>query len=157
MDPYKDNQSPQQPYDYQANPQTNSPDSAVSEPLAPYVPPQPQQPTQQQSPASVSSQQPHNSGQKPVKSSKKGPLIAAIVGISAILILSVAVVVLGGGESTTKQPANQTTTNSQALLLQPAQPIDIEQINNAINQDLSTLNDEEDFPTNSLDDKTLDL
>lgn len=153
MDPYKNNnQSPQQPYGYQDNPQAGYQDSAVSEPLAPYTPPQqpvvvpvPNQPTPQQPP------------QKSVKNSKKGPLIAAVAGIGAILVLTVAVVLLGGGESTTKQPATQTTTNAQALLLQPAQPIDIEQANNAISQDLSTLNDEEDFPSSSLDDKTLDL
>ncbi len=151
MDPYKnDNQSPQQPYDYQGNPQAGYQDSAISEPLAPYTPPQP---PAVPAPNQVTPQQPH----KPVKSSKKGPLIAAAVGISAILILTVAVVLLGGGESTTKQPATQTTTNPQALLLQPAQPIDIEQANNAISQDLSTLNDEEDFPSSSLDDKSLDL
>lgn len=153
MDPYKkDNQSPQQPYDYQGNPQAGYQDSAISEPLAPYTPPQLPQPPAP-APNQVAPQQPH----KPVKNSKKGPLIAAVAGISSILILTVVVVVLGGGESTTKQPATQTTTNPQALLLQPAQPIDIEQANNAISQDLSTLNDEEDFPNSSLDDKSLDL
>lgn len=92
---------------------------------------------------------------------KKGPnklVIIVIAGVALLLVLVVIAVVVSSGKPSDDQ-ANQAQQidPSQLQSLQPAQSIDLEQANNAISQDLSSLDDEKDFPTDSLDDKTLGL
>lgn len=97
----------------------------------------------------------------PVKQDSNNPLknkkvlIAAGAGIAVLLLM---LVLLLAFRSSGKQPAstenNQTADNS---LLEPAKAIDIEQINNAISQDVSGLNDDSQLPANRIDDKNLDL
>lgn len=85
-------------------------------------------------------------------------VIVVIAGIALVFILGIIALVMssngnkGGADKTLEAPAN---TQSQSL--QPAESIDLEQTNNAISQDMSSLDDENDFPANSLDDKTLNL
>lgn len=79
-----------------------------------------------------------------------------------VLVIAVSVVagVILTSQSSTKSPGPAKTQQDQSSgsgLLEPAKAIELEQTNNAINQDLSSLDDNKDFPTNSLDDKTLGL
>lgn len=91
---------------------------------------------------------------------KKGPnklVIIVIAGIALLVIVAGAVLLTSSGGKPAPTVDTTTQTNTQSQSLQPAQAIDLEQTNNAIGQDLSSVDDEADFPANSLDDKTLGL
>ena len=89
--------------------------------------------------------------------SRKGLFIVAIVGGVLIVVLLVVVLIINsGGDSQSKSSDKQQNTNATQTL-EPAQSLEIEQINNSITQDLSSLDDEKDFPESSLNDKTLGL
>lgn len=118
-----------------------------------YVPGQPQV---------AQSYNPQATLQTPTASSgKKGPnklLLAAIGGVLLVVILGIVAVALSGGDDKSKQKATQTQqTGAQTQSLLPAQSLEIEQINNAISQDLSRIDDEKDFPATSLENQTLGL
>lgn len=87
----------------------------------------------------------------------KGPVLAGIIGgVVVIVLIIVALVATSGNKpSQTKKAASPGNTQPQAL--QPAQSVELEQTNNALSQDLSSLDDEKDLPNNSLDDLTLGL
>ncbi len=95
----------------------------------------------------------------PVKKSRKGPIIAIIAGVVVALLLIIIAVIAATSDSSQQKPdqQNNSPASSQADLLKAGQAIEIEQINNAINQDLSGLDDEKDLPANNLDDKSLGL
>lgn len=90
-------------------------------------------------------------------SSKKGLIIAIISGVGALFIIALVVIVLASADNSKSKNQDDSATSTQAPILQPAQAIEMEQTNNSINQDLSGLDDEKDFPANSLEDKTLGL
>lgn len=93
--------------------------------------------------------------------SKKGPnklIIIIIAGVVLLLILGIYAITATQSQKTAAPQSNQQSAETDyAQSLQPAQAIDLEQANNAISQDLSSLDDEKDFPAASLDDKTLGL
>lgn len=136
------------------------------DPQQPYNPQnqQPPQPEVYNSPtlanASYGVVQPQSGGAPasggPVRS-RRGLLIAAITGGAVIIILIILAVVLTMSSSGSKEKPAVTETDTSTQALQPAKSIELEQANNSINQDMSGLNDEKDFPANSLDDKTLGL
>lgn len=95
------------------------------------------------------------------KSPKKltGPnkiVLASIGGAIALVIIIIIVIVAisSGGEK--KKEATDANPNTSPSL-QPATALDLTQASNAISQDIGGLDDEKDFPSNSLDDKTLGL
>lgn len=93
---------------------------------------------------------------------KKGPnklVIIIIAGVSLLLLLIIIAVIASSGQNSADKQANQAQQidTSQLESLQPAQAIDLEEASNAISQDMSSLDDERDFPADSLDDKTLGL
>lgn len=88
-------------------------------------------------------------------SSKKGLMIALGIAGAVVLVLIIIVVVIMASKGSSKK--QDTSKQSQAAILQPATEIELEQINNSINQDMSTIDDEKDYPANSLEDKTLGL
>lgn len=82
-------------------------------------------------------------------------MIGAIAGGVVLLII----IIVAIAASSNKQTPISTTEQDKDIntSLEPAQAIDIEQTNNSINQDFSTLNDDKQLPANALDDKTLGL
>lgn len=96
-----------------------------------------------------------------INSGSGGPnklVIIVIAGIVLLFIVGIiALVMSSGGSDKAGDKTLETPANTQSQSLQPAESIDLEQTNNAISQDMSGLDDESDFPANSLDDKTLNL
>ena len=123
--------------------------------MDPQQPPQnqntePQVPTQQvynQPPTGMSTQP------KPNKN-KLYILIGAGVGL---LLLFTVIAVLAGGNGKKQAPQTVSSDDAKSQLLEPAKALDIEQINNAISQDMSNLNNDKDFPADQLSDKALGL
>jgi hypothetical protein len=85
-----------------------------------------------------------------------------------LIVIVIAVIVLAGITvaglllAPKKKPAKKATTNTtkttnESKGPQPATALDVEQSNNSINQDISNPNDDNDFPPNQLDDKSLGL
>lgn len=128
--------------------------TGLRDPFTPNVPQGPPPETVQQQPV-ISGQS--VGPQQPKKSSSKGPLIAAGIGVFIVIVLTVVGLMMSGGNSSKTQKQTAQPANTTPQLLQPGQAIDVEQANNAINQDLSTLNDDNDFPDSSLEDKTIGL
>lgn len=152
--------------------QSTAPNPATASMFQPIVPAMPQQPDAMAQP------QPMNAGPSPVgqqrpfpqepvpiqpitklpqppkKSSMKKPLIigGALLGILAIV--TVLAIVLSGGKGQ-QAPTQQQADQPQGP--QPAQAIDVEQTNNAINQDVTRFDNTKDFPDNMLDDSSLGL
>jgi cell division protein FtsB len=105
------------------------------------------QPPSQQAP------EPSEINTKPTKNRKK---IWLIFGVALALILLTSVLVA----ITAPNKPNQTQQNTQQNKPQGPQAataIDVEQTNNSINQDLSSLDDGADFPANQLHDDALGL
>lgn len=90
----------------------------------------------------------------PAKSSKLPLIIGAVVGVIAIIVVIIGVVIASSGGGSKE---NSETNKSQAAILQPATDIELEQINSANTQDMTSLDDEKDYPNDSLEDKTLGL
>ncbi|MCA9333048.1 hypothetical protein KDA00_04220 [Candidatus Saccharibacteria bacterium] len=118
--------------------------------------------TQQIQNPSMGSQQP--SQQQPGNSEIGGPkssgkpkfLIVLVAGIVILgLMTAVALIVAKPTKKKTTSTSQQATDKNEGP--QPAEAIDVEQTNNSINQDVSGLNTDEDYPTTQLDDKALGL
>lgn len=94
-------------------------------------------------------------------SAKKRPnklVIIIIAGLSLLVVLGILVALNSQGQTgkdNKTQVPQADSSQSQSLL--PAHSIDLEQTSNAISQDLSSLDDEQNYPATSLDDKTLGL
>ncbi len=86
-------------------------------------------------------------------------LIIIIVGVVLLIGMTVAGVLLTKPKK--KAAVNNGTADVQkaeeATSLLPAKSLDVEQTNAAVNQDISGINDENDFPPTQLDDKALGL
>lgn len=154
---------PNQPQTNPQNPNANSPGTTTGPNGAPGGP----QPGVYTSPSltpmpynAQSSLQPQaTSGVSPQFPAKKGPsklVMVVIAGIALLLILGIIVALSSTGNKSNNQ-AQQPQETGQSENLKPAQAIDLQQASNAISQDLSSLDDEKNFPANSLDDKTLGL
>ncbi len=99
-------------------------------------------------------------GGTPTSGSTNGPNKFVLIGaaLAALLVVSIIIVVVVISSSgNKKQTTEQTTDTTKSQSLQPATSLDLGQTSNAINQDMSTLDDEKDFPATSLDDKSLSL
>ncbi len=140
MDP---RQQPGQPQ-YQQNQPVNTPEVYNSPTLntMPYggqPAPQPQTPVQ------------------PAQNHRRGPVIAIIVGIVVALLLVLAAIFATSSSTKTADQATTPKQSASSQVIEPAEAIEVEQTNNSISQDLSTLDEEKDFPATGLDDKSLGL
>lgn len=88
--------------------------------------------------------------------SKPKVLVIVVAALVSLLVITIIAVLFSGGS---KKPAKTTDETSQQEPAgpQPASALDVEQSNNSINQDMSTLSDEEDFPETQIDNKALGL
>lgn len=91
----------------------------------------------------------------PQKSNKKLFIIGGAVAGLVLLTIVALVVILTNGKKPPQQQQQEETTQAQGP--QPAKAVDVEQANNSISQDISSLNDDQDFPADQLDDKSLKL
>lgn len=134
---------PNTPYN-QAPPPAQVPVQQYSQPAQPPVPVN-----------QLESQRPSVPPSKP----KRGPLIAIISGVVVGLILIILAVVasLSDGVKTKEDEAALNKNSVSSQVVEPASSLDVNQTNNSIGQDLSRIDDEKDFPSTSLDDKTLGL
>ncbi len=91
----------------------------------------------------------------PVKQPKRRlPVVLVILTITnIILIAAIFGLVLSSPDNNKVVSPLKTDTSG----VSPATNIDIESINNGLSQDIGSLNNDEDFPTNKLDDKSLGL
>lgn len=126
----------------------NQPGDDIGNGAQPAVPPTPQ-PQQQ-------TDTPLYSPDAPKNEDKKRNRILIALG-SLILLFVIVVVVTLALSGNGSPPAEETPANNQHQGPQPAAAIDVEQTNDSINQDISSLNDLSDFPENELDDRSLGL
>ena len=93
---------------------------------------------------------------KPKKTNKTKFIIVAVVGVLVLVIMTAIALVATPKK---KQSSEQNTGNSPQSQdpQKPADAIDVSNTNNSINQDISGLNTENDFPATQLDDKSLNL
>jgi hypothetical protein len=137
------------------NPDQNDKQQSPGTPHTIYAPPHPEGPVLE---ATVTSpQQSYNTTRQ--KQSKLLPIIVGVVIALAVLVALASFLIANSSSQSTKQSAKSTSsnTNQDASTLQPATAIELEQANNSISQDLSGIDDEKDFPTTSLDDKSIGL
>lgn len=101
---------------------------------------------------------PQSSSPEPLTPKKNRlPFIIAGVLVGLLLILTLIGVFASKSKTpTTIKPAASTSDSGSNALL-PATAIGIEQASNSISQDLSGINDDNDFPPNKLDDRSLGL
>lgn len=86
---------------------------------------------------------------------KKRIIITAAGAVVLILIIMVVVVILSSGGSKPKNNTNQ-NTQSNGILNEPSS-LDVENANNSITSDITSLNDDSDFPQSNLTDINLHL
>lgn len=91
------------------------------------------------------------------KKSKKLPLIIGVSLLAVTGLIVVASVMLSGDKKTPTQQPEQTEETSDSLGPQPATAVGTEQTNNSISQDISSVNDDQDFPVDQLSDDELKL
>ncbi len=90
------------------------------------------------------------------KAGKSKMMMIVVIAVVLLVVILGAVLMLGkkpAKKAATKTPAN--TSQSQGP--QPAKALDVEQSNNSINQDITGLNDDKDYPADQLSDKSLNL
>ncbi len=89
---------------------------------------------------------------------KSKVLIVIVIAVVVLAAITVAGLLLAPKKKPVKKAATTTTkTTDESKGPQPATALDVEQSNNSINQDISNPNDDNDFPPNQLDDKSLGL
>lgn len=84
-------------------------------------------------------------------------IIATIVVAALVVLIGLLVVALSGGDSSNNDKQAVEDNGSQPSIVQPGTALEIQQISNSITQDISTVDDEKDFPSTSLDDRSLGL
>lgn len=94
----------------------------------------------------------------PAKNSKK-PLILGGIVLGVLVLLMIIGVIASSGNKPSKPEATTSNPSATSLsqVLEPANALTVELINDSIGQDIGALNDEQDLPTTKLDDKTLGL
>lgn len=132
------------------------------DPQQPYPnQPQPQNGPQVYGPASLPQptlpgyQQPQQFRTGPKRSSRKPFIIGGVIAGILLLVVIGVVVALSNGKKPVQQAPQEDTSKPEGP--QAATAVDVEQSNNAISQDISSVNDDQDFPTDELDDKSLGL
>ncbi len=138
-------------------------------PMQPIVEPQPTttqpmfQPVTPPGPIPPNPSQPQPYGQPPMplmgagmvpRGKNKKPLFIGIAALAVLLLVTLLVVLLSTSKPKTVE-APQTTNEPQGP--QPAQAIDVEQASNSISQDITGHDNNKDFPSGQLDDKSLGL
>lgn len=116
-----------------------------------YQPPK-MQPTGQFSPAD----NPFNNNQ-PTKANKRLVFIIVIGAVILVSILTLALLANTSQSTTDNVTVEEIMEESQAPSLDPASAVMLNQANASISQELSTMNDAEDFSDEPLSDKTLGL
>jgi len=91
----------------------------------------------------------------PKRNTKLIIIIAAAVAVLLIIGIAVIMVLSSTKKETPSTPTSQ--TSNQDATTQPATSVGVEQLNSSVSQDLSSLNDDKDLPSNQLDDKSLGL
>jgi hypothetical protein len=150
MEPNMSNQdglTPQQPQ-VPPNPQSSQ--------IFPPGPATVQQPLSQSMSTQTAQVQPPVVG-GPIKTKKSSKLVIVVVVAVVVLAVMLGAVLILGKKKPVKKATGNTTQTTQTQGPQPATALSTEQINNAINQDVSGLDNEKDFPANQLDDKSLEL
>lgn len=131
---------PHKPYELQQS-QTGEPNQQLSNPYAQHV-------------------LERDLASKPASSSPAKRLLI-IVGLIAVAVVLVSVVAisLSSGTDNPKQKTDQLTASGAPsnAALEPATAISVEQVSNALVQDMSALDDERDFSTKPLENTTLGL
>ena len=149
--------NPEQQYNPNNPQQNNNPQPQVygptsSAPNLPYGNPTPQPMPNQMPQAAVINDPPEQ------PKSRKGLVIAGIIGASLLVIALLSVIVVVAlNQSSPNKKKTTTEQSGPAQVILPAQSVEVEQVSNALGQDLSRLDDEKDLPANSLDDTTLNL
>lgn len=92
----------------------------------------------------------------PKQGLSKTVIIVAVIVVILLLTGSV-ILAVTAGKPATKKTAQNTTNASQAAGPAPATSLSIQQSSDALSQDLSNLNDSQDFPANALSDTTLQI
>ncbi len=172
MDPnYQPNPNPQQvaqpSFDTTQNPQIITPSPAPDYSQLPQSQPQNNtqfMPTNGLPVMPATNVAPPNLGTAPstvvTGSSNKKPKFLLIIGVAVGLLVAITVLALlmAPKKKTTQKASTTKTTNiTESNGPQPASALDVEQSNNSINQDISNPNDDNDFPINQLDDKSIGL
>lgn len=131
------------------------------EPQTPQQQPAFQNPQEQYPEPQVSGpvQSPQNSRppQAPIPGAKNKKLFIVIgAAVGFLVLVTVIAVLLSGGD---KKPGTETPAadSTKTQLLEPSNALDIEQINNSVNQEMSNLSNDRDFPAEQLSDKALGL
>ncbi len=146
MPPYQPNQNIQPNNNYQPQ--------ASSQPQPSY----PQQNNTQPNGDVNTNQAPTSfNNQKPKKKSKLIVIFIAVIAVLGLLTLAAVMLAPKSDNKSSKQDQQAQTQSSEDTTLSPAESINVEQTNSSINQDISGLNIEEDFPATQLDDKSLNL
>ena len=87
----------------------------------------------------------------------KLPLVLAVVSAVELLLIIILVVVAASNDKTAVAPKTDSAGTSKLQAPQAATSTGIQLNDDAISQSLSTLNDDQDFPTTKLDDPHLGL
>ena len=89
---------------------------------------------------------------------KKSPIKLIFIILAGLCVVAVILaVVFSGGEKKSTQQSSQTPAANNTQTPGKASAIDVENVNNSISQSLGSLNEEQDFPEDQLDDKFLGL
>lgn len=92
-----------------------------------------------------------------LKKSKKLPIIIAASLLSVIALVVIVVAVMNGENNSPAKQQESSEETSDTLGPQPATAVSTEQTNNSISQDISGVNDDQDFPVDQLSDDQLKL
>lgn len=98
-----------------------------------------------------------NSPKPPITEGNKSKKLIIIIGaLLAVFALAAIVAVILPGGGTKKSEQQQNTTNASEYVKEPT-AIDVETTNNSITDDISKLNETDDFNSQKLSDEELDL
>lgn len=89
--------------------------------------------------------------------SKKKLLIIIAASVAAIFLILIILAVVMSNDGTPTQEQEQQTPTVDPEGPQPATPLDVENTDNSITQDLSSLNDDNELPPDQLSDDNLNL
>ncbi|MEO6761673.1 MAG: hypothetical protein ABI220_04870 [Candidatus Saccharimonadales bacterium] len=151
MDPQEQNYQPQQPVQPTQAPQVGG---SIIPPASVQVSAAVPQPIINGTP--IAPQQTTTKPDDEDKDARKRKLVLLIAGGAALLVIIIVIVVVAftsGSEPTKK--TSQKSNNSQQSSPLPATYLSQQQDIDAINQNMSLLNDTNDFPSGALDDNSL--
>lgn len=132
----------------QSSPQVIKPEDMFKPSISVGPPSTPSQPAPQ-----------NNSDMPPINSDPglKKRIFIVVGGLVALFIVALVVIVLLNSKNKNNQSSQNTQSNQTNGILNPPSALDIQNANNSITADISSLNDDTDFPTNNLTDNNLHL